>query len=74
MSGDHADSDPHTLVGKTIMHKFLVDNEEEQWFSGFVLDYDGETHHIKYEDSSEIFHFNLMEDLSQGELRVLTDY
>ena len=74
VSGDHADSDPHTLVGKTIMHKFLVDNEEEQWFSGFVLDYDGETHHIKYEDSSEIFHFNLMEDLSQGELRVLTDY
>ena len=74
VSGDHADSDPHTLVGKTIMHKFLVDNEEEQWFSGFVLDYDGETHHIKYEDSSEIFHFNLMEDLSQGDLRVLTDY
>ena len=68
-----ADCDPCTLVGKTIMHKFLVDDEEEQWFSGFVLDYDGETHHIKYEDSTEIFNFNLMEDLLQGDLRVLAN-
>ena len=50
----------------------LVD-EEEQWFSGFVLDYDGETHHIKYEDSTEIFKFNLVEDLLQGDLRVLAN-
>ena len=50
----------------------LVD-EEEQWFSGFVLDYDGETHHIKYEDSTKIFKFNLVEDLLQGDLRVLAN-
>ena len=65
--------DPNSLVGKTIMHKFLVDNEKEEWFSGFVLDYDGETHHIKYEDSSEIFNFNLIEDLMNGDLRVHSD-
>uniref|UniRef100_A0A1X7VL36 Uncharacterized protein n=1 Tax=Amphimedon queenslandica TaxID=400682 RepID=A0A1X7VL36_AMPQE len=65
--------DPNSLVGKSVMHKFLVDNEREEWFSGFVLDYDGETHHIKYEDSSEIFNFNLIEDLMNGDLRVHSD-
>ena len=59
------DCDPYALVGKTIMHKFIVNDVEEQWFSGFVSDYDGETHHIEYEDSNEIFHFNLIEDLLQ---------
>ena len=34
------DCDPYALVGKTIMHKFIVDDVEEQWFSGFVSDYD----------------------------------
>ena len=54
------------------MHKFIVDDVEEQWFSGFVSDYDGETHHIEYEDNNEIFHFNLIDNLLQGDLKVLT--
>ena len=62
------DIDPSDLVGKRILHKFIVDGDKEKWFHGEILDFDGKVHSVVYEDSSEKFHFNLLEDLSVGDL------
>ena len=57
------DIDRSDLVGKRILHKFIVDRNKDKWFHGEIFDFDGKVHSVVYEDSSEEFHFNLLEDL-----------
>ena len=72
-SSDHGDLDPATLVGKSIEHKFEVDDGEFEWFQGFVVAYDEETslNEVVYEGEQEHCHFNLVEDLFAEDLRVV---
>ena len=50
------------VVGKSIEHKFEVDDGEFEWFQGFVVAYDEETslHEVVYEGEQEHCHFNLV--------------
>lgn len=62
------------LVGKTVLHKFLV-NKDEKWFRGYIVNYSADTneHEISYEDEDEHYFFNLLEDISLGDLIVTSD-
>ena len=65
--------DPSTLVGKQVKHKFKdEDTDEEQWYSGIVIDYNTVTklHEISYNGEVEHCHFDLMQDLIAGDLIV----
>ena len=63
---------PESLVGKKILHKFEVDGQEE-WFSGCVLGYDAQTHlhKVSYDQEEEQYFFNLLEDISVGDLTII---
>ena len=60
-----------SLVGKSVLHRFEVENDEK-WFSGFIVSYSPTSclHEIAYEGEEEHCFFNLMEDLSKGDLIV----
>ena len=62
---------PESLVGKRVLHKFEVEGQEK-WFSGYVTSYNAQTHlhEVSYEE--ENFFFNLIEDISVGDLTVIT--
>ena len=71
-SGDsHQGSEIHTpesLVGKKVLHKFQVEGEEK-WYNGYVVSYNAVTHlHEVAYDEEEYYYFNLLEDISQGDL------
>ena len=72
-SGDsYPDSEihaPESLVGKKVLHKFEVEGEEK-WYTGYVVSYNAVTHlhEVAYEEEEENFHFNLLGDISQGDL------
>lgn len=60
------------LVGKCILHRFEVDGKEE-WFEGHVVGYNVQTneHEIVYDtESDEHYFFNLLEDMSNGDLTI----
>ena len=63
-----------SLVGRRVLHRFQVDNEE-RWFSGFIVTYNprAHLHEIAYDGEEEHCFFNLVEDLSKGDLVVQTD-
>ena len=65
-------SDPSSLVGKEILHKFQTDSGEESWFSGIVISYNPEenTHEILYDGESEHCHFDLTQDIIDGDLKI----
>ena len=31
--------DPMSLVGRNILHKFLNENDNDEWYSGYVVSY-----------------------------------
>ncbi len=68
----HATSE--SLVGQKIHQRFEVDNEE-RWFSGFIVAYNPQTrlHQITYDGEEEHCFFNLLEDLSKGDLVIQRD-
>ena len=39
---DSIETDPCALVGYCILHRFVVDDDQERWYEGSVLDYDVE--------------------------------
>ena len=39
-------NDPFTLIGKEILHKFILDSGEDQWFRGMVLSYNSNAKHM----------------------------
>lgn len=63
-----------SLVGRRVLHRFEVENEE-RWFSGFIVSYNPGTrlHEIAYDGEEQHCFFNLLEDLSNGDLIVQTD-
>ncbi len=63
-----------SLVGRRVKHCFEVENEE-RWFSGVVVSYNPTTHlhEIVYDDEEHSCFFNLLEDLSKGDLLVEND-
>ena len=67
------DSDPYLLVGHRIVHRFSV-SSEVRWFQGSVLDYDPANHNhtVAYDGESDVCYFNLMEDISSGDLKVVS--
>ena len=62
-----------SLVGKKVLHKFEV-NTKEQWFTGFVVSYDKQTHlhEVVYDGEEEHYFFDLLQDLSEGDLLLCT--
>ena len=65
---------PEYLVDKKILHKFQLEgHDQEEWFSGRVLSYDIETHlhEVVYDQEDETYFFNLMEDISVGDLKII---
>ena len=65
------DYSSESLVGQTVLHKFEVDGQD-QWFTGFIVSYNARTnlHEIAYEEEEEHCFFNLLEDISNGDLIV----
>ena len=64
---------PSALVGKESLHKFQIDSGGESWFSGVVISYNVEdnTHEILYDGESEHCHFDLTQDIIDGDLKIL---
>ena len=74
---EHMDyfQDPSTLVGKEIRHKFIVaDTNTFEWYHGTIVDYDAleKKHEIRYDYEEESCKFDLILDLLNGDLEVLT--
>ena len=69
----HEIQTPESLVGKKVLHKFEVEGHEK-WFSGYVISYDAQSHlhEVSYEEEEEHFFFNLIEDISVGDLTIIT--
>ena len=66
-------SDPFSLIGKTVLHKFTLDSGEDQWFKGIVLSYDCNTkmHELIYEGETEHCYFNLRQDISDRDFKTV---
>ena len=64
--------DPMSLVGKKVLHNFIDESDNEEWDSGYVVAYNSakQLHEIAYENEDDHCHFNLMEDLKAGDLKV----
>ena len=65
-------SDPFSLVGKTIQHRFCLESGEHKWFCGAVISYNpvAKTHEIAYEDEEEHQHYDLTDDIEGGDIQV----
>lgn len=65
-------TDPFSLVGKEVNHRFIVESEE-QWFHGFVLSYNTNTkmYELVYDGETEHQYFDLREDITNGDLEIL---
>lgn len=67
-------SDPYLLVGRSISHKFeMEETREEKWFSGIIEEYNAATklHKIIYDDEDEPCYFALTQDLIMENLKIL---
>ena len=63
---------PCPLSGKKALHKFMDESDNEEWYSGYVVAYNSakQLHEIAYENEDDHCHFNLMEDMKAGNLKV----
>ena len=66
-------SDSSSLVGKEVLHRFMLESGEEKWFHGVVISYNAATqrHELVYDGETDHQHFNLTEDIRDGDLEVL---
>ncbi len=63
---------PELLVGMEIKHRFEADNEGTlAWYNGVVIGINGMEHEVIYYEELTIYQFDLLEDLSKGDLKVL---
>ena len=60
---------PESLVGREILHRFEVEGKEK-WYAGHVVSYNAVTHlhEVAYDEEEESCFFNLLEDLSNGDI------
>lgn len=70
-----ADLDPFSLVGKEILHKFTLESGEDRWFSGAIVGYNAaaKTYEIVYDGETEHQHFDLTDDILEGDLKFVND-
>lgn len=64
-------SNPSTLVGRQISHKFeLEETNEMKWYTGSVVDYDYDTktHKVLYDGEENYYYFDLTMDIINGDL------
>ena len=63
---------PECLVNKHILHRFEYEGKLT-WYSGYVLSYNHVTdlHELSYDSEEDHCHFNLMEDLINGDLKIV---
>ena len=66
--------DPFSLVGKAILHKFFLSKSKEHtWLHGVVISYNPvrRTHEIAYDDEPEHQHYDLTEDILEGDIQIV---
>lgn len=66
-------NNPMSLVGRQILHRFTVnEGQEDEWYNGYVIAYNSakQLHEVAYDNEVDHCHFNLMEDLEAGDLKV----
>ncbi len=65
-------SDPFSLVGKEINHRFILECGEEKWFRGFVLSYNANTnmHEVVYDGETDHQYFDLKEDIHNRDVEI----
>lgn len=71
-----AHRDALSLVGKHISHKFVNDTDQQEvWYEGFIVGYDVATkmHEVAYVEEEDHCHFDLTNDLRDGDLIILHD-
>ena len=68
-------SDPVSLVGKEILYQFYLESGEHDWFYGVLISYNAatKTHKLVYEGETEHHHFDLTEDIMQGDIKIMDD-
>jgi len=67
-------NDPVSLIGREILHRFKLDSGKYKWFSGVVISYNAKhkTHEIAYDSETDHCHFNLVNDIRDGDLKIVT--
>lgn len=66
-------NDAYSFVGKSILHKFILESGKEKWFSGVVVNYNSitRTFEIAYDEEEEHQYFDLTEDILDGDLKFI---
>ena len=66
--------DPELLIYRRIEHLFDCGNGKETWFKGTVLSYEKEEKHysVVYDNEDDVYTFPLLEDMENGELRIVS--
>ena len=66
-------SGPFSLVGKEVLHRFILESGEERWFHGIVISYNAanNTHELAYDGETNHQHFDLSEDIRDGDIEIV---
>ena len=66
-------SDPFSLVGREINHRFELESGEQEWFHGIVISYNVATklYEISYDGEADHQFFDLSTDLLDGDVELL---
>lgn len=64
---------PASLIGKPIKDRFIVEESEDKWFNGTIIDYNFENKlfEIVYENEDEHYYFDLAQDIMLGDLVIV---
>jgi len=67
-------SDPTSLIGREIQHRFKLASGKFKWFSGVIISYNAKnkTHEIAYDGEIDHCYFNLVNDIRDGDLKIVT--
>lgn len=63
---------PQLLIGLEIQHRFEDEDEKLAWYNGLVVSFSNTEHEVIYSGEETIYHFNLFEDYSLGDLKINT--
>ena len=65
-------SDPFSLIGREINHRFEIESGEQEWFHGIVISYNATTklYEISYDGETDHQFFDLSSDLLNGDVEL----
>ena len=65
-------SDPISLIGREIQHRFKLPSGKYKWYNGVIISYNAKnkTHEIAYDDETDHCYFNLANDIKDGDLKI----